>query len=196
MGDTNNQFINSTPFTAEGLNVQGYSIIDISKRRVKNGKLFANMDFVVDVNHLAEVLENKGKLYGYTRKGVLKALYVVNRSGHTLSCDEVYFSPDLNGLPVTNLMDQQVIFLMAQNASYHADGSAVFQGTVIPKLTIETGAYNWYMALCFALLYSVVFMETLSSPAGIFAGIAMGAAMGFCFRSSKYKYVLDKAATE
>ncbi|MBP5185494.1 MAG: hypothetical protein J6040_00385, partial [Clostridiales bacterium] len=71
-----NLFIDNKPFSVEGLNVQGYSIIDISKRQVKKGKLLSTADFQVDADHLLEVLQNSGKVYGYTRKGVLKALYV------------------------------------------------------------------------------------------------------------------------
>jgi hypothetical protein len=188
-----NLFIDK-PFSAEGLNIQGFSIIDIGKGKVKKGKIFSNTDFVVDSDRLLKVLENKGKVYGYTKKGQLKALYVVTRDGHSLTCDEVYFSSDLNGEPVKNLMDQQVVFLMAQNASYYKDGKAVFQGNVVPKLTTKTGPYNWYMAISFALLYSFVFCTTLHSYLGIFSGIMMGLAMGSCFRSHKYEY--EKPADE
>lgn len=182
-----NLFINK-PFSAEGLNVQGYSIIDISKGKVRKGKIFSNTDFVIDSDHLLKVLENKGKVYGYTKKGHLKALYVVERDGHALTCDEVYFSSELNGEPVTDLMNQQVVFLMAQNASYYKDGKAVFQGTDVPKLTVKTGPYSWLTAISFALLYSVVFCTTLHTYLGIFSGIMMGLAMGSCFRSHKYEY--------
>ena len=51
-----NLFIDNKPFSVEGLNVQGYSIIDISKRQVKKGKLLPTADFQVDADHLLEVL--------------------------------------------------------------------------------------------------------------------------------------------
>ncbi|HBZ78009.1 MAG TPA: hypothetical protein DEO39_04815 [Clostridiales bacterium] len=185
-----NLFID-TPFSTEGLNVQGFSIIEVSKGKLKKGKLLSTADFTVDAEKLLKVLENSGKVYGYTRKGALKALYVVTADGHRYSCDEVYFSSEIEGEPVTDLMNQQVVFLMAQRASYHKDGSAIFQGTKVPKLTTKQGTYNWYWAVTFALLYGVVFCTTLKSPAGIFAGAMMGLAMGFCFRSNKYEYVKD-----
>lgn len=190
-----NLFID-TPFSTEGLNVQGFSIIEVSKGKVKKGKLLATADFTVDAEHLLKVLENSGKVYGYTRKGALKALYVVTADGHLYSCDEVYYSSEIEGEPVTDLMNQQVVFLMAQRASYHQDGSAVFQGTKVPKLTSKQGPYSWYWAITFAILYGTTFTITLKSPAGIFVGFMMGLAMGFCFRSSKYEYVKDPEGVE
>lgn len=190
-----NLFID-TPFSTEGLNVQGFSIIEVSKGKVKKGKLLATSDFTVDAEHILKVLENSGKVYGYTRKGALKALYVVTADGHLYSCDEVYFSSEIEGEPVTDLMNQQVVFLMAQRASYHQDGSAVFQGTKVPKLTSKQGPYSWYWAITFAILYGTTFTITLKSPAGIFVGFMMGLAMGFCFRSSKYEYVKDPEGVE
>ena len=62
-----NLFID-TPFSTEGLNVQGFSIIEVSKGKVKKGKFLATADFTVDAEHLLKVLENSGKVYGYTRK--------------------------------------------------------------------------------------------------------------------------------
>ena len=190
-----NLFID-TPFSTEGLNVQGFSIIEVSKGKVKKGKLLATSDFTVDAEHILKVLENSGKVYGYTRKGALKALYVVTADGHLYSCDEVYFSSEIEGEPVTDLMNQQVVFLMAQRASYHQDGSAVFQGAKVPKLTSKQGPYSWYWAITFAILYGTTFTITLKSPAGIFVGFMMGLAMGFCFRSSKYEYVKDPEDVE
>ena len=182
------------PFRAESLNIQGYSIVEISKRKIQKGKIFSNMDFVVDANHLLEVLENKGKIYGYTKKGTLRALYVVTREEHRFSCDEVFYSPEINGEPVTNLMDQQVVFLMAQSASYHEDGCAVFQGTVAPKLIQKTGPYNWFWAVFFAALYSFVFTNSFSDATGILMGIMMGISMGFCFRTQTYAYETEADA--
>ncbi len=190
-----NLFID-TPFSTEGLNVQGFSIIEVSKGKVKKGKLLSTADFSVDAEHILKVLENSGKVYGYTRKGALKALYVVTADGHLYSCDEVYYSSEIEGEPVTDLMNQQVVFLMAQRASYHQDGSAVFQGTKVPKLTSKQGPYSWYWAISFAILYGTTFTITLKSPAGIFVGFMMGLAMGFCFRSSKYEYVKDPEGVE
>ena len=190
-----NLFID-TPFSTEGLNVQGFSIIEVSKGKVKKGKLLSTADFSVDAEHLLKVLENSGKVYGYTRKGALKALYVVTADGHLYSSDEVYYSSEIEGEPVTDLMNQQVVFLMAQRASYHQDGSAVFQGTKVPKLTSKQGPYSWYWAITFAILYGTTFTITLKSPAGIFVGFMMGLAMGFCFRSSKYEYVKDPEDVE
>ena len=190
-----NLFID-TPFSTEGLNVQGFSIIEVSKGKVKKGKLLSTADFSVDAEHILKALENSGKVYGYTRKGALKALYVVTADGHRYSCDEVYFSSEIEGEPVTDLMNQQVVFLMAQRASYHQDGSAVFQGTKVPKLTSKQGPYSWYWAITFAILYGTTFTITLKSPAGIFVGFMMGLAMGFCFRSSKYEYVKDPEGVE
>ena len=190
-----NLFID-TPFSTEGLNVQGFSIIEVSKGKVKKGKLLSTADFSVDAEHILKALENSGKVYGYTRKGALKALYVVTADGHLYSCDEVYFSSEIEGEPVTDLMNQQVVFLMAQRASYHQDGSAVFQGTKVPKLTSKQGPYSWYWAITFAILYGTTFTITLKSPAGIFVGFMMGLAMGFCFRSSKYEYVKDPEDVE
>lgn len=189
-----NLFIDNKPFSVEGLNVQGYSIIDISKRQVKKGKLLSTVDFQADADHLLEVLQNSGKVYGYTRKGILKALYVVTADGHQYSCDEIYCSSDLSGEPVTDLMDQQVVFLMAQRASYYKDGKAFFRGNKVPKLTSKTGPYNWYWAIVFAILYGVVFSTTLKSPIGIFAGIMMGLAMGSCFRSTSYEYEKEESS--
>lgn len=185
-----NLFID-TPFSTEGLNVQGFSIIEVGKGKLKKRKLLSTADFTVDAEKLLKVLENSGKVYGYTRKGALKALYVVTADGHRYSCDEVYFSSEIEGEPVTDLMNQQVVFLMAQRASYHQDGSAVFQGAKVPKLTTKQGPYNWYWAVTFGLLYGVVFCTSLKSPAGIFVGFMFGLAMGFCFRSNKYEYVKD-----
>lgn len=188
-----NLFIDN-PFSAEGLNVQGFSIIDLSKGKVKKGKIFSGADFKVDADHLLKVLENRGKVYGYTRKGALEALYVVTADGHLYSCDEVYYSSEIAEEPVTELMDQQVVFLMAQRASWHKDGSAVFQGTKVPKLTAKMGPYSWYWAVTFAIIYSVSFATTLRSPAGIMVGIMLGISMGFCFRSTKYEYVKEEAS--
>ena len=190
-----NLFID-TPFSTEGLNVQGFSIIEVSKGKVKKGKFLATADFTVDAEKLLKVLENSGKVYGYTRKGALKALYVVTADGHLYSSDEVYYSSEIEGEPVTDLMNQQVVFLMAQRASYHQDGSAVFQGAKVPKLTSKQGPYSWYWAITFAILYGTTFTITLKSPAGIFVGFMMGLAMGFCFRSSKYEYVKDPEDVE
>ncbi|MBO4687440.1 MAG: hypothetical protein J5636_02920 [Clostridiales bacterium] len=176
------------PFSAESLNIQGYSIVEISKRKLRKSKIFRNMDFVIDTNHLMDVLENKGKIYGYTKKGQLKALYVVTREGNCFTCDEVLFALDINGEPVTGLMDQQVVFLMAQNASYHKDGRAVFQGTVAPKLVQKTGPFNFFWAVFFAVIYSFVFSNSFSDFSGILIGVMMGICMGFCFRKQTYEY--------
>ena len=91
-------------------------------------------------------------------------------------------------------MDQQVVFLMAQRASYYKDGKASFRGTKAPKLISKTGPYNWYWAIVFAILYSVVFLTTLKNPMGVFAGIMMGLAMGSCFRSASYEYEKEESS--
>ena len=180
------------PFSAEGLNVQGYSIIEIGKGKVKKGKIFEGSEIQVDAGHLLEVLEKDGKVYGYTKKGVLKALYVLKAEKHDYSCEEVYFASDVEGEPVTGLMDQQVVFLMAQRASYYKDGSAVFHGQKVPKLVQKAGAYSWYWAAVFGILYSVAFTSVLKNPGGIAVGMMLGVAMGNCFRSTKYEYEQEK----
>ncbi len=52
----------------------------------------------------------------------------------------------------------------------------------------KAGAYSWYWAVVFGILYSVAFTSVLKNPAGIAVGMMLGVAMGNCFRSTKYEY--------
>ena len=178
-------------FDSNGLNIQNYSLIEVSKSRAMSEKFKSGAGFDFDPEHLAEVISNKGKVYAYMKKGSVDALYVVRKNDDDLICDECYYSPEISGEPVTDLMDQQVAFLIAERVRYTNGAKAFFRDLELPKLIRKSGAYNWGMAISFALLYSVMFTTSLHRPLGVFPGLCMGLAMGFCFQKATYHYETD-----
>lgn len=185
-------FIEGKPFKAEALNIQGYSINEAGKFTVKREKFKNSLDVKVEIGQLLNALALKGKVYTYTKKGRIKAVYIVRRNEDNFSCDEIYYAKDIENEPITNLMDQQVAFLVAQRASYSEKGTATFRKEPMPQLTQLFGKYNWGMALCFTMLMSTGFVLGSGTLVSILPGIGFGFAMGLCFRESWYQYILPE----
>lgn len=182
-------------FSSSSLNVQGYSIIEVSKSKASDEKFKNRCKFFFTPDHLVNAVENKGKVYAYMRKGEVKALYVINNSSGKLICEEYYYSDDIAGEPIADLMDCQVAFLMADRIRYmKEEAAAVFKGTVLPKLIRKSGGYNWGFAIIFSMLYSTMFSQGFKNTALAFSGIGFGIAMGACFAIPKYNFEVAGSA--
>ena len=180
---------NRNEFTAESLNVPGFSIIEVGKMKAKSEKFKASADFGFDPDHLVSVLENKGKVYAYTEKKRVKALYVEEKNGNELICNERYLAPELEGTDTAEKLDAQVAFLVAQRASYTKDTSAVFMEKTMPVLKQTSGKFNVAMAIVFAIIYATAFSASFPNKASaISIGICLGISMGFALASHKYYY--------
>ena len=134
MENVRDLFISSKKFKAEALNVQGYSISEVSKGKAKKQSFREKLDVDCDMDMIRNVLENKGRVYAYTRSSRVKALFVSRADGHTYSCNEIFLADDLKDDPIVNLMEAQVAFLIAQRASMYSDGKALFMDTVISEI--------------------------------------------------------------
>ena len=76
-----NLFID-TPFSTEGLNVQGFSIIEVSKGKVKKGKLLSTADFSVDA--LMRMINEFDAFYQKT----YVARFAPPRDARSVSCQD------------------------------------------------------------------------------------------------------------
>ena len=191
-----NLFISSKAFTAEGLNVQGYSIHELTRVTAKKEAFAEKCDFPIDAALLVSVIENKGKVYFYKKNKRVKALYISRKTENCISCEEAFYSPEIENEPITDLMDQQVAFLLAQRASWSADRIAVFMGTTMPKLVSRQGKYNWTLAICYAVLMGLAFSNSPNTVAGVLMGVVFGFLMGFIFREHWYEYEAVRNAPE
>ena len=188
MENVRDLFISSKKFKAEALNVQGYSISEVSKGKAKKQSFREKLDVDCDMDMIRNVLENKGRVYAYTRSSRVKALFVSRADGHTYSCNEIFLADDLKDDPIVNLMEAQVAFLIAQRASMYSDGKALFMDTVMPKLVVKSGKYNWLMALVFSVTMSLVYSRCFQKPQFIPLGFVIGMAIGLCFQEHWYEY--------
>lgn len=182
-------------FTGSSLNIQGYDIIEIWRFKAKSEKFRAKSEVEFNPDVLTECIRNKGMIYGYVQKGVLKTLYIVRRNNNVFSCDECFYSKEICDEELIMKMDRQVAFLIAQHASAVKNGSAVFKGEVLPDLKSKSMGFNWSMGIVFAMLYSVVFVNAFHKEYGIVIGIMLGISMGFCFAKHTYHFESrDKAS--
>ena len=170
-------------FTGSSLNIQDYDIIEIWRFKAKSEKFRAKSEVEFNPDVLTECIRNKGMIFGYVQKGVLKSLYIVRRNNNVFSCDECFYSKEICDEELIMKMDRQVAFLIAQHASAVKNGSAVFKGEVLPELKSKSMGFNWSMGIVFAMLYSIVI------------GIMLGISMGFCFAKHTYHFESrDKAS--
>ena len=188
MENVRDLFITSKQFQAEALNVQGYKLIQISTGKAKKQSFRDKLDIDCDMDMVAEVLENKGRAFAYVRSSRVKALFLSRADGHTYSCNEIFLADEIKDEPIVNLMETQVAFLLAQRASMYSDGKALFMDTLMPKLVVKTGKYNWVMAIFLCLCMAAVYSHGFQDIKGIIAGILIGAAVNFCFTRSWYEY--------
>ena len=188
MEQVNDRLIIDNTFDALATNVEGYPIGEMTVRQAKSEKFQSKLDLTADMARVLEVLKNRGKVYYFTHKGRVKALYLVRRTGTSCICDEAYFSEDVVSEPAKNLMDQEVVFLMAQWASWHERGSATYFENAIPKLKQKAGSFNWILAIGLSALFSTSFCLSLHSPAGIMVGSCIGFAVAMACRMPKYEY--------
>ena len=175
-------------FTAEELNVPGYSIKEVRTKLATSEAFKQKADFDIDQQYLADTLSNKGNVYAYTDKTKrIVAVYACPRNGDVYSCDKRYVSSSLDEETIAKF-DEQVYFLVAQRVSYDTKNKGIFLGEDMYALKQKSGGFNWSMAIVFALLYSVVFYSALHGPAGIGIGFCLGLCMGLCLTSHKYYY--------
>ena len=175
-------------FTAEELNVQGYSIKEVRTKLATSEEFKQKADFDIDQQYLADTLNNKGNVYAYCDKAKnIVAVYVCPKNGNEYSCDKRYVSSALDEETIAKF-DDQVYFLVAQRVSYDTKNKGTFLGEDMYALKQKSGGFNWSMAIVFALLYSVVFYSALQGPSGIGIGICLGLCMGLCLTSHKYYY--------
>lgn len=174
-------------FNSKFFDFQGYSMTDIWKRTAKSEKFKAALDVNVDPMRIVEVLEQKGTVLAFKKKGRIKSLYLIRREGNRFTCTESYYSDDIVKLPVVDLMDQKVAFTISEYAAGYKDGSAVFKDTVMPKLIRKAHGFNWSMCVTFMIIYSMIFYSALSLK-GLLIGFPLGLAMGLCMRECDYHY--------
>ena len=105
------KYIVSGEFTSSSLNVQGYSLVQIGKGTVKSEKFKERSEVNFDPERLLDALQNKGKVYAYKKKGIVKSLYVVRRTENRYSCNEIFYAPDIMDEPVKDLMDAGTAYL-------------------------------------------------------------------------------------
>lgn len=186
-------FIITKEFKAEELNIQGYDISKVSKAKVLNEDFKAACKFDFDAQHVADIIENKGTVYAYKHKGEFLALFAISRDGSTFTCNDCYYASELNG-DLIEKMDQQVAYIVANDARGQKDGRAIFKGVELPKLTSKSGQFSWLMGLAMTMCFGMMFWFALKNPAGIAIGLCMGVAMGFGFAGTIYSY--EGAVTE
>ncbi|MBO4241972.1 MAG: hypothetical protein J5883_01685 [Clostridiales bacterium] len=188
------KYIVSGEFTSSSLNVQGYSLVQIGKGTVKSEKFKERSEVNFDPERLLDALQNKGKVYAYKKKGIVKSLYVVRRTENRYSCNEIFYAPDIMDEPVKDLMDAQVAFLISHNSlSLSKDARAIFKNSVLPELKTKKKGFNWMMFFMFSALYGVMFSQAVGSPAGYIIGIMMGISMGLCLQDTTYHYDIGEA---
>lgn len=188
MGNVRDLFISSKKFKAEALNVQGYSIVQVTKSKAKKQSFRDKLDVVCDMDEVVKALENKGYVYAYTRSSRVKALFISRKDGHTFSCNEAFIAEEIKDEPVVNLMEAQVAFLLAQRASGYSDGKAIFMDTEMPKLVVKSGKFNWPIALTFSITMSLIYSTCFQKPQFIPLGVALGMSIGLCFQEHWYEY--------
>ena len=174
-------------FNSKYFDFQGYSITDVSKRRAKSEKIKEILDVNVDPMRIVEVLEQKGMVLAFKKNGHIKSLYLIRREDHRYTCTECYYSDDIVKLPVVDLMDQKIAFMISEHTSMFKDGVAVFKDTVMPKLIRKEHGFNWSMCVTFIIIYSMISYSALNLK-GLLIGLPMGLAMGFCMREADYRY--------
>ena len=177
----------ASPFDHSYVNVNGYEIVDVSKSKAQSEKFKASAKFDFPADHLVSALGSKGKVFAYKKGKEVKSIYVIRSEEDKFICDESFFAPDIKDDPVTDLMERQVAFLIAERAKYLNKKVVIF-GRELPKLERIDGDINWAMACCFAVLYSVVFSQSFKNMSGIAVGIPLGLCMGMCFKSVKYRF--------
>ena len=176
-------------FSAEELNVEGYPIIEVGKRKAQSEKFKARADFDFDPSRLVEALNKKGHVYAYLDKEKkVKAIYITSKSGEDFSCEERLVSPSIAEDPVLEKMDEQVRFLVAERATYYTKGRSFFLGKALPVLKKKSEGINWGMAVVFAILYSTCFWQPMHGAGAVPFGICMGFCMGLCFAKHSYYY--------
>ena len=176
-------------FTAEELNIPGYSIIEVGKGKAVSENFRQQADFEFDPDHLADVIEKHGKVYAYAAQKRIKALYVEEKQDNELVCNERYLAADIEGTETAEKMDKQVAYLVANRANNMKGSVAVFMEKTMPKLKVTSGRFNILMALAFSAMYVPTFSYVFHNTSmGICMGICMGIPMGFAFAGHKYYY--------
>ncbi len=188
------KYIVSGEFSSSSLEVQGYSLIEVGKGKAKSENFREMSEVSFDPEKLLDALENKGNVYAYKKKGIVKALYIVRWSGNRYSCNECFYAPDIEDEPVKDLVDAQMAFLISHNSlNLSKDERPVFKNAVMPELKVKKGGFNWAMGAAFAALYGVIFSQSLGNMTGCLIGIPMGISMGLCLQNKTYHYDLTEA---
>ncbi|MBR5181823.1 MAG: hypothetical protein IKW88_06185 [Clostridiales bacterium] len=179
-------------FKAESLNVEGYSIIEVGKGKALSENFRSMADFEFDPSRLVEALSSKGHVYAYIGKDKkVRAIYITTRNGETFSCEERLLSPSVADDPVVGKMDEQVMFLLAERATYYTKGKVYFLGEELPGLKKKSEGFNFVMFVLFSMLYSAMFWQVFHGPVGICIGISMGISMGLCMAKHRYFYEIN-----
>ena len=173
------KYIVSGEFSSSSLEVQGYSLIEVGKGKAKSENFREMSEVSFDPEKLLDALEDRGNVYAYKKKGIVKALYIVRWSGNRYSCNECFYAPDIEDEPVKDLMDAQMAFLISHNSlNLSKDERPVFKNA---------------MGAAFAALYGVIFSQSLGNMTGYLIGIPMGISMGLCLQNKTYHYDLTEA---
>ena len=182
-----NHIINGT-FKSGELNIEGYSVSEVGKKKAASEKFRERADFDFDPQVLTDALKTGGKVFSYSNKGRVKAIYITTREDKNIfSLTKVYRSADITK-EISDKMDRETAFLLSSRASYYTDGKAYFLGEQLPRLKQKSGKFSWSMAIVFMLIYAPMFSIPSGNAIGIFPGVLMGLAMGFCFKDTKYYY--------
>ncbi|MBP5186946.1 MAG: hypothetical protein J6040_07815 [Clostridiales bacterium] len=171
----------------------GYSIIEITARKLKKESFRARFGFQVDFEMLEDVLSSGGKVIGLGKVGLVKdgpieVVFTIRVSKDAYKCDNLLFSdkfPQEDREKITNSVKFDIA-RMALTANIH---EVWFLGEKLPPLVREVGGPNYSMGICFALIYGTCFQVTLKNIGITMAmAVVMGIAMSFCFRSVKYHF--------
>ena len=180
-------FIITKEFTEFELNLPKYDIDMVSKRKAVNEKFKARIQFNYDQDQVVNALNEKADVYIYKREGKVLSMFIVRNTEDGISCDECYYADSIKDSEDATLMDRQIAYLVAKKAMNNKN-KAFFKGEELPKLINVKSQFGWGMAMCFAIIYGLLFYTVLKMPAGILIGIPLGLCMGLCFTKYTYAY--------
>ena len=190
-------FIITKEFTESELNVPQYDIDMVSKGKAANEKFKARVQFDYDQEHVVSALYNKAEIYIYKREGKILSMFIVRKVEDGFSCDECHYADSIRDSEDAALMDRQIAYLIAKKAMDYKV-KAFFKGVELPKLTKTSSKFSWSMAVCFTIIYGLLFYTVLRIPTGILIGIPLGLCMGLCFTKYTYAYegMVEKTSSD
>ena len=191
-------FIITKEFVESELNVPQYDIDMVSKTKAVHDNFKSRVQFDYDPDHVVKALSEKAEVYIYKRDGKVLSMYIVRKTEDGFSCNECYYADSIKDSEDAALMDKQIAYMTAKKTLDNKKTKAVFKETELPKLVLVKSEFSWSMAICFAIIYGLLFYTVMKLAAGIFIGIAMGACMGLCFTKRYYAYegMVDKASSD